>query len=139
MLSEQKSYLVMAKEDVINQSKEMIDGVRELLSLSSSAAAAALLRHFKWNRERLLETYMSNPEKTLFEIGKHRTSKQERELIFFAFLPLSNLGTLPSSTLTTEQTNKQSKRELIFFVSSSSLRYGVSCARGASSATSRAL
>lgn len=112
MLSEQKSYLVMAKEDVINQSKEMIDGVRELLSLSSSAAAAALLRHFKWNRERLLETYMSNPEKTLFEIGKHRTSKQERELIFFAFLPLSNLGTLPSSTLTTEQTNKA--RESLF-------------------------
>ena len=62
----------MAKQDVINQSKELIEGVRELLSLSSSAAAAALLRHFKWNRERLLETYMSNPEKTLKEVGQFR-------------------------------------------------------------------
>jgi ariadne-1 len=47
----------------------MIEGVREVLSLSSSAAAAALLRHFKWNQERLLEAYMANPEKTLKEIG----------------------------------------------------------------------
>jgi hypothetical protein len=37
----------MAKGDVIKQSRELIEGVRELLSLSSTAAAAALLRHFK--------------------------------------------------------------------------------------------
>ncbi len=60
---------VMAKKDVIQQSRELIEGVREVLSLSSSAAAAALLRHFKWNKERLLEAYMRNPEKTLKEIG----------------------------------------------------------------------
>ena len=59
----------MAKNDVIKQSRDLIDGVRELLSLSSAAAAAALLRHFKWNREKLLQAYWDNPEKTLKDVG----------------------------------------------------------------------
>lgn len=59
----------MAKPDVIKMSRELIEGVRELLSLSSTAAAAALLRHFKWNKERLTEAYFANPEKTLRDVG----------------------------------------------------------------------
>lgn len=69
VLVEQRSYVVLSKPDVIAQSRDLIEGVRELLGLSSSAAAAALLRYFKWNRERLSAAYFANPEKTLRDVG----------------------------------------------------------------------
>lgn len=62
------------------QQDEMIDEVNMILDMSKEDAAI-LLRHFRWNKERLLEDYMDTPEKVLDAAGLSGRSVAEAKLM----------------------------------------------------------
>jgi len=64
-----KSYQVLEREQLISESSSLINETKEVLGLPSKALTAALLRHFKWNKEKLIEKYMETPEKVLESVG----------------------------------------------------------------------
>jgi len=64
-----KSYQVLEKEQLISESSSLINETKEVLGLPSKALTAVLLRHFKWNKEKLIERYMEQPEKVLESCG----------------------------------------------------------------------
>lgn len=63
------SFEVLSQETIMSASKDLIEGVRQVCSIPTSAAAAALLRHFKWNKEKLIESYLENPQKVCRDAG----------------------------------------------------------------------
>jgi len=65
----QKSYQVLEMNEIVGESKKLIKEVTDVLSLPSQVAAVALLRHFGWNKEKLIERYMENPEAVCKEAG----------------------------------------------------------------------
>jgi ariadne-1 len=62
------AYKVYEPSDVQRQQDDMIDDVNVILQLRTEDVAI-LLRHFRWNKERVLERYMDDPERTLGEAG----------------------------------------------------------------------
>eukprot|EP01099_Mayorella_cantabrigiensis_P004224 TRINITY_DN316_c0_g1_i2.p2 TRINITY_DN316_c0_g1~~TRINITY_DN316_c0_g1_i2.p2 ORF type:complete len:246 (-),score=77.19 TRINITY_DN316_c0_g1_i2:936-1673(-) len=64
-----KSYQVLEKEQLVTESSSLINETKEVLGLPSKALTAVLLRHFKWNKEKLIEKYMETPEKVLESVG----------------------------------------------------------------------
>jgi ariadne-1 len=63
------SYEALPQEEIVNQSKKMIDDVKQLCHIPTAAAAATLLRAYKWNKEKLIESYLENSDKTCAEAG----------------------------------------------------------------------
>lgn len=63
------SYEVLKQESILNESKHLIDSVVSVCGIPTAAAAAALLRHFKWSKDKLIESYMEHPEKTCTDAG----------------------------------------------------------------------
>lgn len=61
-------YKVYSPADVQGQQDELIDEVNMILDLRKEDAAI-LLRHFRWNKERLIEDYMDRPKKVLEDAG----------------------------------------------------------------------
>ncbi|KAH7155203.1 hypothetical protein B0J13DRAFT_220603 [Dactylonectria estremocensis] len=61
-------YKVFEPSDVQHQQDDMINEVNMILDMRKEDAAI-LLRHFRWNKERLLEDYMDRPEKVLEAAG----------------------------------------------------------------------
>jgi len=57
-------YQVVEEHELDGLMKREIEDVKEFLSLPSSAYASALLRAFKWNKERLIQSFIQSPEKT---------------------------------------------------------------------------
>lgn len=68
-LQRSQSFEVIKYDNIINNSKNLIDSVVSVCGIPHAAMAAALLRHFKWNKDKLIEAYMDNPEKTLQNSG----------------------------------------------------------------------
>ncbi|KFX98512.1 hypothetical protein O988_04306 [Pseudogymnoascus sp. VKM F-3808] len=62
------TYKVYHPEDIQKQQDELIDEVNMILDLKKEDAAI-LLRHFRWNKERLIEDYMDRPKKVLEDAG----------------------------------------------------------------------
>ncbi|KAI0475452.1 RING-5 [Xylariaceae sp. FL0804] len=62
------SYQVFTPQDIQQQQDEMIDEVNMILAMRKEDAAI-MLRHFRWNKERLIEDYMDNPSKILSAAG----------------------------------------------------------------------
>jgi len=62
------SYRVYHPTDIQRQQDEMMDEVNMILDMRREDAAI-LLRHFRWNKERLLEDYMDRPNKVLESAG----------------------------------------------------------------------
>ncbi|RFU78282.1 ring finger [Trichoderma arundinaceum] len=62
------SFKVFEPSDVRRQQDEMMSDVNMILDMSKEDAAI-MLRHFRWNKERLLEDYMDRPEKVLEAAG----------------------------------------------------------------------
>lgn len=62
------SYKVHRPEDVKAQQTEMMDEVNMILEMRPEDAAI-LLRHFRWNKERLMEDYMDNGPRVLEAAG----------------------------------------------------------------------
>ncbi|KAJ4141185.1 hypothetical protein NW768_000393 [Fusarium equiseti] len=68
--------------DIQNQQDEMIGEVNMILDMQKEDAAI-LLRHFRWNKERLLEDYMDRPEKVMEAagLGSNTSSSPKLEVI----------------------------------------------------------
>lgn len=66
-------FKVFEPADIQHQQDEMINEVNMILDLSKEDAAI-LLRHFRWNKERLLEDYMDRRDKVLEAAGLLSTS-----------------------------------------------------------------
>ncbi|OBT46201.1 ariadne-1 [Pseudogymnoascus sp. WSF 3629] len=62
------TYKVYLPDDIQKQQDELIDEVNMILDLKKEDAAI-ILRHFRWNKERLIEDYMDRPKKVLEEAG----------------------------------------------------------------------
>eukprot|EP01090_Pellita_catalonica_P016142 TRINITY_DN4551_c0_g1_i1.p1 TRINITY_DN4551_c0_g1~~TRINITY_DN4551_c0_g1_i1.p1 ORF type:complete len:404 (-),score=50.42 TRINITY_DN4551_c0_g1_i1:464-1519(-) len=63
------SYEVISEKEMMKESKKMIEGVMEFLAIPNRALAACLLRCYKWNRQALIEDYLSQSEKALAKAG----------------------------------------------------------------------
>jgi ariadne-1 len=61
-------FKVFEPSDIQRQQSEMIDEVNMILDIRKEDAAI-LLRHFRWQKERLLEDYMDRPRKVLEAVG----------------------------------------------------------------------
>ncbi|TVY54427.1 E3 ubiquitin-protein ligase dbl4, partial [Lachnellula cervina] len=62
------NYKVYHPEDIQAQQDDLIDEVNMILDIRKEDAAI-LLRHFRWNKERLIEDYMDRPKKVLEDAG----------------------------------------------------------------------
>ncbi|TEY63941.1 hypothetical protein BOTCAL_0149g00220 [Botryotinia calthae] len=62
------NYKVHHPEDVQGQQDELVNEVNMILDIRKEDAAI-LLRHFRWNKERLIEDYMDRPKKVLDDAG----------------------------------------------------------------------
>ncbi|KAJ9125203.1 hypothetical protein QFC22_000157 [Naganishia vaughanmartiniae] len=62
------TYKIRSIQDLHEEQKELIDRVAGLIDTDSSTAAT-LLRHFRWNSEKLTETYWEDPKKVLDDAG----------------------------------------------------------------------
>ncbi|KAJ0338447.1 hypothetical protein COL922a_005574 [Colletotrichum nupharicola] len=62
------SFKVYKPEDIQSQQDDMIDEVNMILNIRKEDVAI-LLRHFRWNKERLIEDYMDTPNKVLEAAG----------------------------------------------------------------------
>lgn len=73
------AYSVFEPTDIQRQQDEMVSEVNMILDMRKEDAAI-LLRHFRWNKERLLEDYMDRPDKVLEAAGLNSTSSETRKL-----------------------------------------------------------
>jgi len=73
-----QSYEVLPQKDILKESQRLIDDVLSVCNIPSAAAAALLLRHAKWNKEKLIESYMENPEKVCTEAGISKLELEKR-------------------------------------------------------------
>ncbi|KAF9873500.1 IBR domain-containing protein [Colletotrichum karsti] len=62
------TYKVYEPKDIQAQQDDMIDEVNMILNIRKEDVAI-LLRHFRWNKERLIEDYMDTPNKVLEAAG----------------------------------------------------------------------
>ncbi|KAG7042749.1 IBR domain-containing protein [Colletotrichum scovillei] len=62
------SFKVYEPKDIQRQQDDMIDEVNMILNIRKEDVAI-LLRHFRWNKERLIEDYMDAPNKVLEAAG----------------------------------------------------------------------
>ncbi|KAK4664853.1 uncharacterized protein QC763_508220 [Podospora pseudopauciseta] len=67
------SFRVYEPQDIQQQQDVLIDEVNMILNISKEESAI-LLRHFRWNKERLLEQYMDHREKALEAAGLSQTT-----------------------------------------------------------------
>jgi ariadne-1 len=67
-LTRSNSFEVMDKSELSSQSSKLISEVIDVLGISHPAAST-LLRHMKWNKEKLIEKYMDSSEKLCLEAG----------------------------------------------------------------------
>lgn len=61
-------FKVLDPGDIDREQNQQVSEVSEVLGLPPESAAI-LLRYGRWNRERLIESYMDHPEETLEEAG----------------------------------------------------------------------
>lgn len=66
-------YKVYSPRDIHEYQKKQIDDVA-MITNQPPEAAAILLRHARWNKERLINVYMEDQEKVLEEAGLGRTT-----------------------------------------------------------------
>lgn len=61
-------FKVLSPGDIQHEQDRQIDEVSSILGLPPESAAI-LLRHSRWNREKLIDLYMDRPERTLEDAG----------------------------------------------------------------------
>jgi len=61
-------FKVYRPQDIQKQQDDLVNEVNMILDISKEEAAI-LLRHFRWNKERLMEQYMEHPNKVLEAAG----------------------------------------------------------------------
>lgn len=68
-LKRSMSFAVLPEDEIAKESFKLIQETMQLCHLPSQAAACTLLRFFKWNKEKLLESYLENSDKVLEKAG----------------------------------------------------------------------
>ena len=66
---------VLSPSDIRAQQEKQVDVASAIVGLSPEATAI-LLRHFRWNQERLIESYMDHPDEVLDHAGLGSDSLQ---------------------------------------------------------------
>lgn len=66
--SNTKDFVCLSPDDIFNEHAALVDDVVEILSVSQTVATT-LLKHHKWNKDRLLIAYFENPRKVLEAAG----------------------------------------------------------------------
>ena len=61
-------YRVLSPEDILAQQQKQIEEVSSIVGLPA-AQTAILIRHMRWNKEKLIEQYMDNQDKVLEAAG----------------------------------------------------------------------
>merc|ERR1711916_240318 len=62
------SFEVLKEELLLGEAEKLSADVGEILGISPQVASA-LLRYYKWNREKLVEAYMDNSEEVCKKVG----------------------------------------------------------------------
>lgn len=73
------TFRVYEPQDIQKQQDELIDEVNMILEMKKEDAAI-LLRHFMWNKERLIEDYMDRPKKVLEASGLGPNSSDQPKI-----------------------------------------------------------
>jgi ariadne-1 len=73
-------YSIWKPIDIVEKQRKDIEDVTTILGCESEIATT-LLWHFKWNKERLIESFMENEEKVKKEAGVHGNFKPEFKII----------------------------------------------------------
>jgi ariadne-1 len=68
-LTRQRSFEVLDRSELFSESNKLVKDVMDVLGIGSAAASSTLLRHMKWNKEKLIERYMENADKLCEEAG----------------------------------------------------------------------
>jgi len=68
-LLRRRSFEVLEKSEMISQQSSLVKETVEVLGLPNAATAVLLLRHVKWNKEKLIEKFMENPDRLCAEAG----------------------------------------------------------------------
>ncbi|GJJ11890.1 hypothetical protein Clacol_006128 [Clathrus columnatus] len=68
-----RMFKTLSSDDLEEEIRREVNDVMSVLELEYDVASI-LLRHFRWNKERLLEDYMDSPDKVLYESGGGRPS-----------------------------------------------------------------
>eukprot|EP00028_Trichosphaerium_sp_Am-I-7-wt_P002714 CAMPEP_0168530192 /NCGR_PEP_ID=MMETSP0405-20121227/14485_1 /TAXON_ID=498012 /ORGANISM="Trichosphaerium sp, Strain Am-I-7 wt" /LENGTH=126 /DNA_ID=CAMNT_0008554315 /DNA_START=74 /DNA_END=451 /DNA_ORIENTATION=- len=74
-----ESFEVLEESVLEERSQNIINEVMDFLNIPSKSAALILIRHFKWNKEKLVQAYMENPEKVCKAAGVSPTFEEERK------------------------------------------------------------
>jgi ariadne-1 len=69
-------YKVLSPEDIEREQAVQVNEVSAILGLPTESAAI-LLRYGRWNRERLIESYMDDPDRVLDDAGLGPTSSKQ--------------------------------------------------------------
>eukprot|EP01112_Ceratiomyxa_fruticulosa_P005515 TRINITY_DN1616_c0_g1_i1.p1 TRINITY_DN1616_c0_g1~~TRINITY_DN1616_c0_g1_i1.p1 ORF type:complete len:552 (-),score=106.20 TRINITY_DN1616_c0_g1_i1:106-1665(-) len=67
-LKKQQSYIVLEENELLTESMKQVDYICELFEFNQTTASS-LLRHFKWNKERLIERLMEDQDRVFKEAG----------------------------------------------------------------------
>ena len=73
-------YIVHSMDDILKFQKKEVSHVSALIGCASEHAAT-LLRHFRWNKERLVEQYMEKPEAVTHESGVILDSSKQPKFV----------------------------------------------------------
>jgi len=89
------SFECLTQETIYKNSMALIDDVMAVCGIPNVALATVLLRQFKWNKERLVDNYLENSEKTLREAGLSSLELERRldskEKMFSCLICLDDL------------------------------------------------
>ncbi|KAJ3385839.1 hypothetical protein HDU92_002824 [Lobulomyces angularis] len=76
----QVDFKVHSIQDILNFQQQEISHVEGVLG-AQKESAATLLRHFKWNKEKLIEKYFADSESTMREAGVFLNPEQRPKLL----------------------------------------------------------
>eukprot|EP01103_Thecamoeba_quadrilineata_P002550 TRINITY_DN12499_c0_g1_i1.p1 TRINITY_DN12499_c0_g1~~TRINITY_DN12499_c0_g1_i1.p1 ORF type:complete len:498 (-),score=80.68 TRINITY_DN12499_c0_g1_i1:94-1563(-) len=65
----EKPYDILSEEDVKDEIQRLTESITDILGLPIEALALPLLIHAKWNKEKLISSYMDDPQKTCETAG----------------------------------------------------------------------
>lgn len=66
--SKNEDYRALSPEQIVSEQQKEIAAISDLFQISKPTAAA-LLRHFQWKKERLIQRYLENPEQVRKDAG----------------------------------------------------------------------
>ncbi|EPY52732.1 hypothetical protein SPOG_02052 [Schizosaccharomyces cryophilus OY26] len=72
-------YKVLSPKDLRVWQNEKIEQLTSIITLTREQALG-LYRYFKWNREKLLEMYVDDPERTLHKAGVQQSDEKKHEV-----------------------------------------------------------